>query len=131
MTDRDRGAGRLKGAFGQIRRGGGTDEAGAAPGSARTAAPVRRRRRQKFGKRSRPEEYAQATGFIRHEVVDRKDQAMADPEVRRALEVELSRNGVEFKAGDPDFGALSELLVLEWLESVGYGMGDGMGDGRR
>lgn len=126
MTDRDRGAGRLKGAFGQIRRGGGAGED--VSGNTGTAAPARRRRRrQKFGKRSRPEEYAQATGFVRHEVVDRKDQAIADPEVRRALETELSRSGVEFKPGDPDFGALCELLLLEWLESVGYGAGDGRG----
>ncbi|MGI8859466.1 MAG: hypothetical protein ACR2HO_04850 [Rubrobacteraceae bacterium] len=119
MTDRDRGAGRLKGAFGQIRRSG---AGGEASGGAPTAAPVpRRRRRQKTGKRSRPEEYAQASGFVRHAVVDRKDQALADPEVRRALEAELARAGVEFKSGDPDYGAMCELLVMEWLESVGYG----------
>jgi hypothetical protein len=126
VTDRDRGAGRLKGAFGQIRRGGegaGTpDRTAVGPGGSGTP-PRRRRRRQRFGKRSRPEEYAQASGFVRHEVVERKDQALADPEVRRALEVELSRAGVEFKRGDPDYGAMCELLLMEWLESVGYGVG--------
>ena len=126
MTERDRGAGRLKGAFGQIRRGG--DGAGTPGGTALGSAaggtlPRRRRRRQKSGKRSRPEEYAQASGFVRHEIVERKDQALADPEVRRSLEAELSRAGVEFKRGDPDYGAMCELLLIEWLESVGYGVG--------
>jgi hypothetical protein len=59
---------------------------------------------------------------VRHEIVERKDQALADPEVRRSLEAELARAGVEFKAGDPDYGAMCELLLIEWLESVGYGM---------
>ena len=123
MTDRDRGAGRLKGAFGQIRRDGtGAERAGGT--TAATVAP-RRRRRQKSGKRSRPEEYAQASGFVRHAVVDRKDQALADPEVRRALEAELARVGIEFKRGNPDYGAMCELLVMEWLASVGYGLGEG------
>lgn len=122
MTDRGRGSGRLKGAFGQIRRNG---AGGEASGVAPTAAPApRRRRRQKTGKRSRPEEYAQASGFVRHAVVDRKDQALADPEVRRALETELARAEIEFKRGDPDYGAMCELLVMEWLGSVGYGMED-------
>lgn len=135
MTDKDRGAGRLRGAFGQVRRSapaagaGTTDGTGSQAGSVGHAAPVgppirRRRRRQKLGKRSRPGEYAQASGFVRHGVVERKDQALADPEVRRGLEAELSRNGVEFKAGDPDFGALCELLLAEWLEAVGYGVGE-------
>ena len=128
MTERDRGAGRLKGAFGQIQRGGtGRGPAsGTTDGTPRGMAAVparRRRRRQKSGKRSRPGEYAQASGFVRREVVERKDQALADPEVRRALEGELARAGVEFKRGDPDYGAMCELLVMEWLESVGYGMG--------
>ncbi len=125
MTEKDRGAGRLSGAFGQVRRNGGAAPGGGATASAPASAPApRRRRRQKFGKRSRPEKYAQATGFVRHEVVDRKDQALADPEVRRALEADLSRSGVEFKPGDPDYGALCEMLVMEWLESVGYGLGE-------
>jgi hypothetical protein len=125
VTDRERGAGRLKGAFGQIRRGEGAGTPrGALSGSeAGGTTPRRKRRRQKFGKRSRPGEYAQASGFVRHEVVERKDQALADPEVRRSLEAELARAGVEFKAGDPDYGAVCELLLMEWLESVGYGMG--------
>jgi hypothetical protein len=130
--DKDRGAGRLRGAFGQVRRNGSPAGAGAADGTRAQAGPAgpsapvrRRRRRQKLGKRSRPGEYAQATGFVRHGVVERKDQALADPEVRRGLEAELSRNGVEFKAGDPDFGALCELLLVEWLDSVGYGVGEG------
>ena len=127
MTDRDRGAGRLKGAFGQIRRGGegaGTPD-GMALGPGDSGTSRRLRRRQRSGKRSRPGEYAQASGFVRHEVVERKDQALADPEVRRALEVELARAGVEFKRGDPDYGAMCELLLMEWLESVGYGVGGG------
>lgn len=126
MTERDRGAGRLKGAFGQIRRGGDGAETpgGTALGSAAGGTlPRRRRRRQKSGKRSRPEEYAQASGFVRHEIVERKDQALANPEVRRSLEAELARAGVEFKRGDPDYGAVCELLLIEWLESVGYGVG--------
>jgi hypothetical protein len=125
VTDRDRGAGRLKGAFGQIRRGdGASTTGGTALGSeAGGTPPRRRRRRQKSGKRSRPEEYAQASGFVRHEIVERKDQALADPEVRRSLEAELARAGVEFKRGDPDYGAMCELLLMEWLESVGYSVG--------
>ena len=129
MTDRDRGAGRLKGAFGQIRRGGegaGTPD-GTALGPGGSGTPRRRTRRQRSGKRSRPGEYAQASGFVRHGVVERKDQALADPEVRRALEVELARAGVEFKRGDPDYGAMCELLLMEWLESVGYGVGANRG----
>ena len=122
MTERDRGAGRLKGAFGQIRRAGaqhGDGGGGGRSGPARTA--PRRRRRQKVGKRSRPEEYAQASGFVRREVLGRLNRAMADPHVRARLEGELSEAGVEHKAGDPDYGALCELLLDEWLESVGYG----------
>jgi hypothetical protein len=64
---------------------------------------------------------------VRHEVVERKDQALADPEVRRGLEVELARAGVEFKSGNPDYGAMCELLLMEWLESVGYGVGADQG----
>ena len=30
---------------------------------------------------------------------------------------------VEFKRGDPDYGAMRELLLIEWLESVGYRVG--------
>ena len=120
MSESSRGAGRLKGAFSQVQRNGERPERESA--GATGSKPVRRRRRrQKFGKRSRPEEYGQANGFVRREVLVRLDQAMADPEVRGRLEAELSDAGIEYKAGDPDYGALCELLLGEWLESVGYG----------
>lgn len=115
----ERGAGRLKGAFGNVgaRRAGEKEAAGGSVGGR----GVRRRRRAKVGKRSRPEEYGQKNGLVRREVLERLDDALADREVRRGLEVELSRAGIEFKKGDPDVGAIYELLLGEWLESVGYG----------
>lgn len=119
----ERGAGRLKGAFGNVgaRRAAGTASARGA-GDGRV---VRRRRRAKVGKRSRPEVYGQKNGLVRREVLERLEDALGDREVRRRLEAELSRAGIEFKKGDPDVGALYELLLDEWLESVGYGSGSG------
>ena len=118
----ERGRGNLKGAFGNVRqkKKGGDGEPTANGSGAGGAAPVRRRRRAKTGKRSRPEEYGQANGLVRREVLERWDRAKADPQVRRALERELSATGIEFKSGDPDFGAVCELLLGEWLETVGY-----------
>ncbi len=115
----ERGRGNLKGAFGNVRRpgaDGGEDE--------RSRSRTRqggRRRRTKTGKRSRPEEYAQANGLVHREVLGRWEQARADPGVRGTLEAELSQAGIEYKAGEPDFGAVCELLLGEWLQSVGYG----------
>lgn len=120
----ERGAGRLKGAFGNVgaRRGDGSATAGTedARGTA-GGRGVRRRRRAKVGKRSRPEEYGQKNGLVRREVLERLDDALADRDVRRDLETELARARIEFKKGDPDVGALYELLLGEWLKSVGYG----------
>lgn len=123
----ERGAGRLKGALGQVKSRTGSSSADSA--NATDAAMVggqgqrmvRRRRRAKTGKRSRTEEYGQANGLVRREVLGRWEQAKADPAVRQTLETELTEAGVEFKKGDPDFGAVCELLLGEWLESVGYG----------
>lgn len=69
--------------------------------------------------------YGQKNGLVRREVLERLEDALGDREVRRRLEAELSRAGIEFKKGDPDVGALYELLLDEWLESVGYGSGSG------
>ena len=117
----ERGRGNLKGAFGNVRQRNketaGQNGNGSGP---QKPSPVRRRKRARTGKRSRPEEYGQANGLVRRGVLERWDMAKADPEVRRTLERELSSAGIEFKAGDPDFGAVCELLLGEWLETVGY-----------
>ena len=61
---------------------------------------------------------------MRREVLERWNWAKADPQVRCALvEKELSTSGIEFKTGDPDFGAVCKLLLGEWLETVGYPAG--------
>lgn len=120
----ERGRGNLKGAFGNVRkssddgRGSSAQEDRGEP-----AGRAVRRRRAKTGKRSRPDEYGQANGLVRHNVLHRWEQAKADPGVRSSLESDLSEAGIEFKKGDPDFGAVCELLLGEWLESVGYGRG--------
>jgi hypothetical protein len=58
---------------------------------------------------------------MRHEVLQRWERAKADPQVRANLENDLTEAGIEFKKGDPDFGAVCEFFLGEWLESVGYG----------
>lgn len=124
----ERGRGNLKGAFGNVRTSSGNgrltgeEEGGGDRGDA-SGRTVRRRQRAKTGKRSRPQEYGQANGLVRHDVLHRWEQAKADPRVRAGLERDLSEAGVEFKKGDPDFGAICERLLGEWLESVGYGRG--------
>lgn len=120
MTDGGRGAGRLKGAFGQVRRNEPTANTDRENGAA-SMRSVRRRRRQKVGKRSKPEVYAQASGFVKREVLARLEQAMVDSQVRSRLESELVAAGIEHKGGTPDYGALCELLIEEWLEANGYG----------
>lgn len=119
----ERGKGNLAGAFGNVRNGGrqATDAAASARPGEEERRTARRKPRAKTGKRSRTEEYGQANGLVRHEVLNRWDRAKADPEVRAALESDLAEAGIEFKKGDPDFGAVCELLLGEWLESMGYG----------
>lgn len=121
----ERGQGNLKGAFGNVRKAQDNGRADAAreDGGEASGRTVRRRRRAKTGKRSRPQEYGQANGLVRHDVLHRWEQAKADPQVRANLESDLSEAGIEFKKGDPDFGAVCELLLDEWLESAGYGKG--------
>lgn len=129
----ERGSGNLKGAFGNVRKGQnneGRDTERGDGGKATGGTMPRRRRREKVGKRSRPEEYVQANGLVRRGVLQRWDRAKADPDVRQALADELSKHGIEFKSGDPDFGAVCELLLEEWLESVGYGNPGGSIDAR-
>jgi hypothetical protein len=75
----------------------------------------------KAGKRGRPDEYVQANGLVRREVMNRLERAKVDPDVRDALQIELSLRNVEFKRGDPDFGAICEMLLDKWLETSGYG----------
>ena len=113
----ERGGGRLAGAL--ARRSG-------RGGPATQARPRQRRRnRKKTGKSSNPD-YKQALGYVRR-VVHRQviNQALRDPEVQRALLRELREWGVEHKEGEAAYSDLLELLLLEWLESVGYGVDGG------
>ena len=105
--------GNLSGAFARNRSRGATR--GVTVGNS----PVPRRGRRSdsgTGKRSRPEEYGQMNGMVRREVLERFEYFKSDPEVRRALAEELGRVGIEFKRGDPDNGAIIELLLTNLME---------------
>lgn len=88
------------------------------------ARPVRRRNRTKVGRRSNKAKYKQALAYVRKDVRERVERARNDPEVRVALEAELRDRGVEHKPGDPEYSALVELLLVDWLDSMGWGMGE-------
>lgn len=120
MTEQ-RGGGRLAGALSsrRIRRGGGE---AADSGGGRGPQPLRRGGRARTGKSSNPR-YKQALGYVRRDVHALvTERALTDPEVRSPLLAELDARGVEHKEGEADYGALVELLLLDWLESVGYSM---------
>lgn len=124
----ERGRGNLKGAFGNRRKpADGAAEVGrVAPGGSgggvveRSARLRGRRSDAGTGKRGRPDQYTQLNGMVRRSVVERFERARVDPEVRRELELRLFETGVEFKRHEPDNGAVLELLLARWLESVGY-----------
>ncbi len=78
---------------------------------------VRRRNRKKMGKRSDPR-YGQAPAYLLKSVFERTKEAMANREIRVELEEDLRERGIEFKEGKPDFGALVEMLLLDWLEEA-------------
>ena len=101
------------------RRGSSGGEGGAVRGEAVRAArgSVRRRNRKKVGKRSDPR-YGQAPAYVLKSVFERTKEAMANREIRVELEEDLRERGVEFKEGKPDFGALVEMLLLDWLEEA-------------
>lgn len=114
-----RGGGRLAGALASRRRQSG-GEAEQQPGTVKRRGSRERKEPARVGK-SRDSRYRQALGYIRkdvHRLV--VDQALRNPEVLAALLPELDQRGVEHKAEEADYGALVELLLLEWLESVGY-----------
>jgi hypothetical protein len=120
----ERGAGRLAGAL--ARRSGQRGPAGGGrPAPAQARLGQRRRNRKKTGKSSNPD-YKQALGYVRRVVHQQViNQALRDPEVQRALLRELREWGVEHKEGEAAYSDLLELLLLEWLESVGYGVDGG------
>lgn len=125
-----RGGGRLAGALAR-KSGAGRPEGNETPGArggtvfeAPAARPVRRRNRAKVGRRSNKAKYKQALAYVRKDVRERVEQARNDPEVRVALEAELRDRGVEHKPGDPEYSALVELLLVDWLDSMGWGIAE-------
>lgn len=103
---------REKGGFGWLKErrrsaeeqpGGGGEVAGI-PGVDGTP-PVRRRRRQKTGKRSNPD-YEQASAYVRSKVRRRVTLALAAQEQK------------------VDYSQLVEALLVRWLEEVGYPLED-------
>ncbi|MGI8651048.1 MAG: hypothetical protein ACR2KW_11830 [Rubrobacter sp.] len=80
--------------------------------------------RAESARRGGSAEYKQCLAYVKREVRDRVEQARTDPEVRLGLEADLRDRGVSFKANSPEYSALVELLLLEWLDAVDYGLGD-------
>ncbi|CAN5664574.1 hypothetical protein BH20ACT11_BH20ACT11_11070 [soil metagenome] len=81
--------------------------------------PPARRGRQKTGKRSNPD-YKLAPAYVREEMHDRVMQALRDPAVKDEVLGELAEWGVAHKAGKPSYSDLTELLLVQWLERVGW-----------
>lgn len=115
-----RGGGRLAGALAsRRRRSEGEDGQRRAEAGERSSARGRREP-ERVGK-SRDPRYKQALGYVRKDVHRTVvDQALRNSEVVSALVRDLDEQGVEHKRGEADYGALVELLLVEWLESVGY-----------
>lgn len=82
-------------------------------------APPARRSRQKTGKRSNPD-YKLAPAYVREEMHDRAMQSLRDPEIKKALLGELEEWGVVHKSGKPSYSDLVELLLVQWMERVGW-----------
>lgn|GEM_PF-1819725 len=124
-----RGGGRLAGAL--ARKSGAGRAAGDESPAARESQgfeapgrPMRRRKRAKVGRRSNKAKYKQSLAYVRKDVRERVEQARKNPKVRAALEAELRDRGVEHKSDAPEYSALVELLLVDWLDSVGWGAGE-------
>ncbi|AHY48207.1 Hypothetical Protein RradSPS_2924 (plasmid) [Rubrobacter radiotolerans] len=135
MSERsnERGGGRLAGA---LARKSGRAVAGSATGTGDLApvraasrpgvagGGVRSRRRTSGPSRTRSADYKQCMAHIRKDVRERVEEARHNREVRAVLEEDLRAAGILFKPGNPEYSALVELLLVQWLENVGFGPED-------
>lgn len=115
-----RGQGNVAAAMRRRVGGGGQASEAAARTAARAAEPlpVRRRKREKVGKRSNPE-YMMAGGYVSKVVHERVMEVLANRGVRDELFEELDRHGVQHDGKRVYYGDLAELLCRQWLQSLG------------
>lgn len=118
MTERSgRGEGNMADALRTRRRGRSSDREATKEETKPSPLPARKKA---AGKRSDPN-YKLAPAYVREETYNRVRQALLDGEVKGQLLQEIEAYGVSHREGRASYSDLVELLMVEWLERVGWG----------